>query len=88
MRYTHATGEGIRRAMQLLTQTGMGKGNGKVLQLQNWTDTKAHIKRERAACAARKCLIHWSGREDSNLRPHGAETCNLTVRLLRCDHIY
>ena len=40
MRYTHATGDGIRRAMQLLTQTGVGKGNGKVLQLQNWTDTK------------------------------------------------
>ena len=40
MRYTYATGDGIRRAMQLLTQTGMGKGNGKVLQLQNWTDTK------------------------------------------------
>jgi hypothetical protein len=29
-----------------------------------------------------------TGREDSNLRPHGPETCNLTVRLLRCDHIY
>jgi hypothetical protein len=27
---THATGDGIRRAMQLLTQTGVGKGNGKV----------------------------------------------------------
>ena len=40
MRYTYATGDGIRRAMQLLTQTGLGKGNGKVLQLQNWTDTK------------------------------------------------
>ena len=40
MRYTHATGDGIRRAMQLLTQTGVGKGNGKVLQLQNSTDTK------------------------------------------------
>ena len=40
MRYTHATGDGIRRAMQLLTQNGVGKGNGKVLQLQNWTDTK------------------------------------------------
>ena len=39
MRYTHATGDGIRRAMQLLTQTGVGKG-GKVVQLQNWTDTK------------------------------------------------
>jgi len=38
MRYTHATGDGIRRAMQLLTQTGVGKG--KVVQLQNWTDTK------------------------------------------------
>jgi hypothetical protein len=25
---------------------------------------------------------------DSNHRPHGPETCNLTVRLLRCDHIY
>jgi len=36
MRYTHATGDGIRRAMQLLT----GAGNGKVVQLQNWTDTK------------------------------------------------
>ena len=40
VRYTHATGDGIRRAMQLLTSTGAGKGNGKVLQLQNWTDTK------------------------------------------------
>jgi len=40
MRYTHATGDGIRRAMQLLTQTGVGKENGKVVQLQNWTDTK------------------------------------------------
>jgi hypothetical protein len=38
MRYTHATGDGIRRAMQLLTQTGVG--NGKVMQLQNLTDTK------------------------------------------------
>ncbi len=38
MRYTHATGDGIRRAMQLLTQTGVG--NGKVVQFQNWTDTK------------------------------------------------
>jgi len=28
------------------------------------------------------------GRVDSNLRPHGPETCNLTVPLLRCDHIY
>ena len=36
MRYTHATGDGIRRAMQLLT----GAGNGKVVRLQNWTDTK------------------------------------------------
>jgi len=35
------------------------------------------------------CIVsYWSGREDSNLRPHGPETCNLTVRLLRCDHIY
>lgn len=40
MRYTHATGDGIRRAMKLLTQTGVGKGNGKVWQLQNWIDTK------------------------------------------------
>ena len=38
MRYTHSTGDGIRRAMQLLTNTGVG--NGKVVQLQNWTDTK------------------------------------------------
>lgn len=38
VRATHATGDGIRRAMQLLTQTGVG--NGKVVQLQNWTDTK------------------------------------------------
>jgi hypothetical protein len=38
MRYTHATGDGIRRAMQLLTQSGVG--NRKVVQLQNWTDTK------------------------------------------------
>lgn len=38
MRYTHATCDGIRRAMHLLTQTGVG--NGKVVQLQNWTDTK------------------------------------------------
>ena len=36
MRYTHATGDGIRRAMQLLT----GVGNGKVVQLENWTVTK------------------------------------------------
>jgi len=35
---THRTGDGIRRAMQLLTQTGVG--NGKVVQLENWTDTK------------------------------------------------
>ncbi len=40
MRYTHATGDGIRRAMQLLTQTRAGKKSGKVVQLQNWTDTK------------------------------------------------
>ena len=39
MRYTHATGDGIRRAMQLLTKAGVGK-KGKVVQLQNWTDTK------------------------------------------------
>ena len=38
LRYTHATGDGIRRAMHLVTQTGVG--NGKVVQLQNWTDTK------------------------------------------------
>lgn len=25
---------------------------------------------------------------DSNLRPHGLETCNLTVCVLRCDYIY
>ena len=30
----------------------------------------------------------WSGRQDSNLRPHGPEPCNLTVRLLRCNPIY
>jgi hypothetical protein len=72
MRYTHATGDGIRRAMQLLTQTGVG--NGKVLQLQNWNRHKSpHIKQERAARAARKCLNDWSGREDSNVRPHGPE---------------
>ena len=40
MRYAHATGDGIRRAMQLLTQAGAGKKSGKVVQLQNWTDTK------------------------------------------------
>jgi hypothetical protein len=28
------------------------------------------------------------GRERANLRPHSPETCNLTVRLLRCDHFY
>jgi hypothetical protein len=38
MRYTHDTGDGIRRAMQLQTQKGVW--NGKVVQLQNWTDTK------------------------------------------------
>ncbi len=38
MRYTHATGDGIRRAMHLLTQTGVG--NGKVVQLENSTVTK------------------------------------------------
>jgi hypothetical protein len=26
--------------------------------------------------------------ERIRLRPHGPEACNLTVRLLRCDHIY
>jgi len=38
MRYTHATGDGIRRAMQLLTQTGVG--NGKVVQLQRWRESE------------------------------------------------
>ena len=33
----------IRKAMQLLTTTGVGQGNGKVLQLENWTDTKVPI---------------------------------------------
>ena len=27
-------------AAQLLTKAGVGNGNGKVLQLENWTDTK------------------------------------------------
>ena len=40
MRYTDATGDGIRRAMQLLTSTGAGKGNGNGFPIQNWTDTK------------------------------------------------
>ena len=35
---TRTLQDGIRRAMHLVTQTGVG--NGKVVQLQNWTDTK------------------------------------------------
>ena len=33
-------------------------------------------------------VSNYSLRPISNHRPHGPETCNLTVRLLRCDHIY
>lgn len=58
MRYTHATRDGIRRAMQLLTQTVAGKSNGKVSAYAKLDRHKSpHIKRVRAACAARQCLI-------------------------------
>ena len=32
--------------------------------------------------------VYYFRVRDSNLRPYGPETCNLTVRLLRCDDIY
>jgi len=39
MRYTHATGDGLRRAMQLLTQNTGTKNSPKV-GFANWTDAK------------------------------------------------
>ena len=40
MRYTHATGEGMRRAMQLLTH-GKSEMNGVIIPtIAEWTDTK------------------------------------------------
>lgn len=57
MRYTHATGDGIRRAMQLLTQTGVGgRGAVRFCIFKTGPTQNPHIKRERAACTARKCL--------------------------------
>ena len=55
MRYTHATGEGIRRAMQLLTQNKPGTNGRSNLGSEDLETTqKSHNRRERAASAARK----------------------------------
>ena len=56
MRYTHATGDGIRRAMQLLTQKREW-GTVRLCSFKTGPTQESHIKRERAACADRKCLI-------------------------------
>jgi len=40
MRYTHATGEGIRRAMQLLTQRKPGTNGRSNLSTEDWNDAK------------------------------------------------
>ena len=48
-------------------------------------------KKSRQLAAARKQLmlrmLNWSGRLDSNQRPHAPQTYNVTVRLLRCDDV-
>jgi tetratricopeptide (TPR) repeat protein len=40
MRYTHATGDGIRRAMQLLTQSKSGTSGRTTVSSEDWTVTK------------------------------------------------
>jgi hypothetical protein len=46
MRYTHVTGDGIRRAMELLTHTGVGRG--KVLQLRFQYTNCPHVYRHKS----------------------------------------
>jgi len=45
------------------------------------------IRQKRLSDSNQKASFHWSGRLDSNQRPHAPQTDNVTARLLRCDDV-